>query len=105
MQNYRVLIFDRNAMTATIQFEGREPLNYNLPIVDGELPTGAAWDFWVQSLYLADRPEWFDAIPNVTNTAAIEALVNPVPFPVTETTAAPAQAPAQQPVTVGLEQV
>ena len=102
MQNYRVLIFDKNTMTATIQFEGREPLNYNLPIVDNQLPTGPAWDFWVQSLYLADRPEWLAAISAVTNTDIIEAMVNPVAFPVTEV---PAQAAVEQPTTTGLEQV
>lgn len=77
MTNYRVLSFDITNMSAIIQFEGFEALNYSVPIVDGKLPTGDAWDLW---MHLLD-PNINNDISTVTDTSFIESLVNPTPFP------------------------
>jgi hypothetical protein len=78
MTNYRVLSFDRNTMSAVIQFEGGVPYNYSLPIVDGKLPEGDAWKLWV---FLQDPNRLEFDISSVTDTSFIESLVNPTPFP------------------------
>jgi len=79
--NYRVLIFDKSNMTATIQFEGYAPLNYALPIVDGKLPTGEIWEFWVQSLKDHHIDSRSEDIASVQDTSFIESIVNITPFP------------------------
>lgn len=78
MTNYRVLSFDITNMSAIIQFEGFDAFNYSLPVVNGKLPAGDAWDLWIR---LQDpNPINFD-ISTVTDTSFIESLVNPTPFP------------------------
>jgi hypothetical protein len=83
MEDYRVTNFDPSNMTVTIQFGAKEPFNHALPVIDGKLPTGELWNFWVaclcQSFYNTRDAE----IPNVTNAADIEAIVNPTVLPYT----------------------
>jgi hypothetical protein len=77
MTNYRVLSFDVTNMSAVIQFEGGGAYNYSLPVVDGNLPSGDAWNLWI---HLQD-PNQENDISTVTDTSFIESLVNPTPFP------------------------
>lgn len=99
--NYRVLSFDKFNMSATIQFEGMEPFNYEIPVVNGALPTGAVWDFWIATLYQAFVRNRSADVASVTDTSAVEALVNPTPFAY-ET---PVQQEFAQPTNSGLTQV
>ena len=98
---YRVLSFDKATMSATIQFEGMEAFNYDIPIVDGQLPTGAVWDFWITTLYQAFVNDRAADIPTVTDTSVIEAMVNPVPFAYEP----PVQEDVAQPIVSGLTQL
>lgn len=83
MEDYRIVIFDSSNMTATIQFGDNRPLNFTLPIVNGKLPTGDLWDFWIAMTYQNVYNTRGAEIPNVTNAADIEAMVNPTVLPYT----------------------
>ena len=95
MIDYRVTCFEPSNMTVTIQFENREPLNYALPIVNGKLPAGELWDFWISTLYQSICNTRDAEISNVTNAADIEAIVNPTVLPYTVAEPTFIQPPAQ----------
>jgi len=95
MIDYRVTYFDPSNMTVTIQFGNKEPLNFALPIVDGKLPVGDLFDFWVVSTYQGVYGTRDAEIPNVTNAADIEAMVNPTVLPYTVAESTFIQPPAQ----------
>ena len=84
--NYRIISFDQSNMTAVIQFEGTEQLNYDLPFVDGLLPTGDTWNFWVASQYQIMTNSRWNEFSTVTNASVIEAMVNPEVWPYTPRT-------------------
>ena len=81
MIDYRVTYFDPSNMTATIQFGDKVPLNFALPIVNGKLPAGELWDFWIAMTYQGVYNTRDAEIQNVTNAADIEAMVNPTVIP------------------------
>lgn len=83
MIDYRVTYFDPSNMTVTIQFGDKAPLNFMLPIIDGKLPAGEVWDFWIAETHQNVSNTRDAEIPNVTNAADIEAMVNPTVLPYT----------------------
>ena len=103
---YKILYFDRHSGLITINYEGYEPLVFELPTINGVYISGDDLDAWVRFSFPQTARDFY-GVPRknydtVTGYEAIESIVDGTPFPVTHT---PDTVIAVQPTASGFMEV
>ena len=85
--NYKILAFDPQQGTITIEFEGHEAYAFNAPFINGNYLSGQDLENYIQTLYPQVLPyeSRLALIQTISGKEAILALVEP-PAPYVETT-------------------
>lgn len=83
--NYKILAFDPDMGSITLNFEGYAPVAYQAPFVNGAYLSGKNLDTWVKAMFsMFGHYEFGTDAPiysEITNAAAVLSIVDGTPYP------------------------
>jgi hypothetical protein len=102
--NYKILAFDPQQGTITIEFYGHEAYAFNAPFINGNYLSGQALEDYIQTLYPQVLP-YESRLALIQTISGAEALTQLVQLPVQYTETATPIAPEQPALVVSVELV